>query len=596
MNLRCCLKLYRECLAALLLCLAAQAQADSIPAEDGDIVITPLVHSSVQLQYQGMVIQIDPWSAISMSNYQIADLILITDNPGHHLDTVAITALRDSETILIAPANSASQLSDAVIMGGGDSQRVRSVDVEVLVEVIDAYDLTPGAPAHPKGDANGYVLTIGGKRLLFAGVTECVEELKTLGNIDVAFMPLNIPPARMRPADSAACTRQIDPDIVYTYHYDQSYARRVNDPDYGGADLPGGLSISESIEAFAEALEDSGIEYRRGHWYPPRYQLDSNWPKLPLGQRWLTGGLGGICIGSKDEVFLLNRQNVVEEDLDAALLAPPIVQLDAEGNTVKGWGDAGLIGGRLHDCHANADGSLWLVPAATGHIQKWSANEELLMQIGEASVFDSSDGSRGGQPLNSNKAQFFLPSAVDVDESTGEIFVTDGELPGGNSRIAVFDASGHFLRQWALQRDGDDQRIELPHCIRVSNDGLVYVCDRRADRIQVFDRKGNLQRNIALPFTTLTDANGRISGTRGNAVVLAFSPDPQQEYLYVLNQNTVAVEVLARSSGDWLTRFGEGPGRYPGQFELPHGIAVDSKGNVYVAEQEGRRVQRFLLR
>ena len=97
-----------------------------------------------------------------------------------------------------------------------------------------------------------------------------------------------------------------------------------------------------------------------------------------------------MCIGSKDEVFLLNRQNVVEEDLDAALLAPPIVQLDAEGNTVKGWGDAGLIGGRLHDCHANADGSLWLVPAATGHIQKWSANEELLMQIGEASVFDSS--------------------------------------------------------------------------------------------------------------------------------------------------------------------------------------------------------------
>jgi L-ascorbate metabolism protein UlaG (beta-lactamase superfamily) len=596
MNLRCCLKLYRECLAALLLCLAAQAQADSIPAEDGDIVITPLVHSSVQLQYQGMVIQIDPWSAISMSNYQIADLILITDNPSHHLDTVAVTALRDPETILIAPANSASQLSDAVIMGGGDSRRVRSVDVEVLVEVIDAYDLTPGAPAHPKGDANGYVLTIGGKRLLFAGVTECVEELKTLGNIDVAFMPLNIPPARMTPADSAACTRQIDPDIVYTYHYDQSYARRVNDPEYKGNALPGGLSVDESIDAFANALEGSTIEYRQSNWYPPRFQLDSNWPKLPLGQRWLTGGLGGMCIGRNDEVYLLNRQNVVEDDLDAALLAPPIVQLDAQGNTVKGWGNAKLIGGRLHDCHANDDGSLWLVPAATGHIQLWSANQELLMQIGEDNVFDSSDGSSSGQPMNSNSAQFFLPGAVDVDESTGEIFVADGELPGGNSRIAVFDSSGSFLRQWTLQRDGDDQRIELPHCLRVSNDGLVYVCDRRADRIQVFDRAGNLRRNIPLPFTTLSDASGRVSGNRGNAVVLAFSPDPLQEFLYVLNQNTVAVEVLERSSGDWLTRFGEGPGRYPGQFELPHGIAVDSKGNVYVAEQEGRRVQRFLVR
>ena len=141
-----------------------------------------------------------------------------------------------------------------------------------------------------------------------------------------------------------------------------------------------------------------------------------------------------------------------------------------------------------------------------------------------------------------------------------------------------------------------DRRIELPHCLRVSNDGLVYVCDRRADRIQVFDRAGNLQRNIPLSFTALTDASDRVSGIRGNAVVLAFSPDPEQEFLYVLNQNTVAVEVLERASGDWLTRFGEGPGRYPGQFELPHGIAVDSKGNVYVAEQEGRRVQRFLLR
>ena len=218
------------------------------------------------------------------------------------------------------------------------------------------------------------------------------------------------------------------------------------------------------------------------------------------------------------------------------------------------------------------------------------------MQIGEANVFDSSDESRSGQPRNSDRAQFFLPAAIDVDESTGEIFVADGELPGGNSRIVVFDSSGAFLRQWRLQRDGNDQRIELPHCLRVSNDGLVYVCDRRADRIQVFDRAGNLQRNIPLSFTALTDASDRVSGIRGNAVVLAFSPDPQQQFLYVLNQNTVAVEVLERTSGDWLTRFGEGPGRYPGQFELPHGIAVDSKGNVYVAEQEGRRVQRFLLR
>lgn len=576
-------------IGALFYCLGGGAQADTIPADGGEILITPLVHSSVQIEYRDMVIQVDPWSAISLGNYRPADLILVTDNPGHHLDVAAIEALSSAGTVVIAPANSRSRLPEAIVMGNGDSRQVGGITVSAF----DAYNLTPGAPEHPKGDANGYVLTIGGKRLLLAGVTECVDELKAQDRIDVAFMPLNIPPARMTPADSAACTRQIDPAIVYTYHYDQAYARRVSDPSYGDADLPGGLSVDESIEAFAAALEGSGTEYRRLHWYPPRFELDSSWPSLPLGQRWLTGGIGGICIGSDDEVILLNRQNVVEEDLDAARLAPPILQLDAEGNTVRGWGDAGRIGGRLHDCHVNADGSLWLVPAATGHIQKWSAAGELLQQIGVSGVFDSSDGGRSGEPLNSDAAQFFLPAAVDVDESTGEIFVADGELPGGNSRIAVFDAEGNFLRQWSLIRAGDDRRIELPHCLRVSGDGLVYVCDRRADRIQVFDRHGNLQQHIALPFTSLSDADGRVSGTRGNAVVLAFSPDSQQQYLYVLNQNTVAVEVLDRASGDWLTRFGAGPGRYPGQFELPHGIAVDSQGNVYVAEQEGRRVQKF---
>ncbi len=341
-------------IAALVCCAGLQVEADTLPAENGAITITPLVHSSVQLQYQDLIIQMDPWSAIGLTNYQMADLILVTDNPGHHLDPAAIRALSNDETVLIAPANSANRLPDALIMAGGDIREVRGV----LVETVDAYDLTPGAPEHPRGDANGYVLTIGGKRLLFAGVTECVDELKTLGHIDVAFMPLNIPPARMTPSDSAACAREINPDIVYTYHYDQAYARRVADPNYEGGDLPGGLSVASSIDAFADALRGSGIEYRRANWYPPRFRLDSNWPKLPLGQRWLTGGLGGMCIGGNDEVYLLNRQNVVDEDLDAALLAPPVLRLDVEGNTVDGWGDADVIGERLHDCHVNADGSL----------------------------------------------------------------------------------------------------------------------------------------------------------------------------------------------------------------------------------------------
>lgn len=581
--------LFSACLCGLI-SLGAQA-ASSISGADGDITITPLVHSSVQLEYQGLVIQVDPWSAISLANYKTADIILITDSPGHHLDVDAIKALAHNDTIVITPANSSEQLEDGLVLNNGDKREVLGVQIEAIA----AYDLVPGPPEHPKGDANGYVITLGGKRILLAGVTECVDEVRTLQNIDVAFMPLNIPPARMTPADSADCTRQIAPAIAYTYHYDQSYARRINNPDYVASLLPGGLTVAESLVAFASKLEGSGIEYRQANWYPPRFELDTGWPKTPLGQRWLTGGLGGMCISDNDHIILLNRQNVVAEDLDGAVLAPPVITLDQNGNTVNGWGESSAFGGRLHDCYAYADGSLWIVPAATGHIQRWSAAGELLMQIGNRGEFDSSDGTSNGQPLNSDRPQFFLPAAVDVDTRNGDIYVADGELPGGNSRIAVFNAEGEFLRQWPLYRETNNSSIELPHCLRLSNDGLVYVCDRRADRIQVFSKDGNLEDIITAAFASVSDPAGRTSGTRGDAVVLAFSHDAEQEFLYVVNQNSVTVEVLDRKRGEWVTRFGAGPGRYPGQFELPHGIAVDSKGNVYVAEQEGRRVQRFLF-
>jgi len=111
----------------------------------------------------------------------------------------------------------------------------------------------------------------------------------------------------------------------------------------------------------------------------------------------------------------------------------------------------------------------------------------------------------------------------------------------------------------------------------------------------VFDRQGGFIRNLFVNFTPVSSTADRSSGGRGSAVVLDFSPDPDQRYLYVINQNSVMVEVLDRQSGRLLTRFGNGPGRYRGQFTLPHGIGVDSRGNVFVAEQEGRRIQKFTL-
>ena len=305
------------------------SQASStVDGADGKITITPLVHSSVQLEYQDLVIQFDHWSAISLNNYKSADIILVTDNPGHHLDVKAIRALRNPAATVIAPANSAEVLADAVIMANGETLRVQGIEIEAIA----AYDIILGPPEHPKGDANGYVVTIGGKRILFAGVTECVEEIRSLQNIDVAFMPLNIPPARMTPEDAAACVRHINPAVVFTNHYDQNYARRVNNPNSEERPLPGGGTVAHSLEAFSEALDGSGIEYIQAQWYPPRFELDKNFPSLPLGQRWLTGGLGGMCIGSDDKIVLLNRQNVVADDLDGALLAPPVIMLDKDGN------------------------------------------------------------------------------------------------------------------------------------------------------------------------------------------------------------------------------------------------------------------------
>ncbi|MBM88113.1 MAG: hypothetical protein CMQ41_07000 [Gammaproteobacteria bacterium] len=329
----------------------------------------------------------------------------------------------------------------------------------------------------------------------------------------------------------------------------------------------------------------------------PQFELDLGWPQVPMGDNWLTGGIGGMCIDTRDHVYLLNRQNITESDLDGSRLAPPIIELDTDGNVVRGWGDPEVIGQRLHDCHVESDGSIWLVAAGTGYVQKYSNDgNDLIMQIGETGKFDSSDGTREGRPLNSDNAQFFLPAAIDVDKSNGDIYVADGELPGGNARIAVLNKEGEFVRQWPLFRTDSDRNITpLPHCLRLSNDGLVYVCDRQADRIQVFNQQGSFIKNIFVPFTPISPAEGRLSGNRGSAVVLAFSSDQEQRYMYVINQNSVMIDVLDRDSGRVLSRFGNGPGRYRGQFTLPHGIGVDSRGNVYIAEQEGRRIQKYSI-
>ena len=243
---------------------SSMANADSFPANGGAIEITPLVHSSVQLEFMGIVVQIDPWGLAGLEFAKPADLIVITDNPGHHLDVAAIARLRSTNTSIVIAANGQSQIPDGIVMMNGEMLRIAGVTIEAVA----AYDIIPGAPEHPQGDANGYVITLGGKKLFFAGVTECVDEVKALKDIDVAFMPMNIPRGRMTPVAAADCTKLLNPDVVYSYHFDQDYARRIVTPDYAGSELPGGISVADSLNLFETELEGSGIEYRRANWYP----------------------------------------------------------------------------------------------------------------------------------------------------------------------------------------------------------------------------------------------------------------------------------------------------------------------------------------
>lgn len=237
--------------------------ADRFPAAGGDIEITPLVHASVQLEHAGTVIQVDPWSVGDLSRAKPADLVLITDDVGHHLDVKAIQRLCKPGAPVVIASNGKAGVPDGVMLLNGQSTTVAGVRVESIA----AYDIKPGAPEHPKGEANGYVVTLGGKRIYLAGVTECVPEVKALKNIDVAFMPMNIPVERMSPADAAACTKIIQPKVVYVYHYDQDFATRATNPNATLRGLPGGITIAQSLQMFQDAMKGTATEVRLAKWY-----------------------------------------------------------------------------------------------------------------------------------------------------------------------------------------------------------------------------------------------------------------------------------------------------------------------------------------
>ena len=239
------------------------AAADRYPSvTGGDIVITPGLHASVQVEYRDTVVHVDPWSAADLSGLKKANLILITDDPAHHLDVKAIAFLRRPDAPVVVTKKAQAGFPAGIVLANGQSATVAGVRVESIA----AYDLTPGAPEHPKGEASGYLITVGGRRILFAGVTECVPEVLALKDVDVAFVPMNIPPRRMTPAATADCVKRLHPKVVYLQHYDNGAVARITKT----AASPGWLStstVAESLQAFQAAMAGSGVDVRLPDWY-----------------------------------------------------------------------------------------------------------------------------------------------------------------------------------------------------------------------------------------------------------------------------------------------------------------------------------------
>ncbi len=241
--------------------LSAQS-SDRIEADGGNIIISPIIHSSVQVEHAGKVIQVDPWSVGDLSQAKPADLILVTDDPGHHLDPAAIAKLRKPGAPVVLTEAAHAKFSDGSVLANGQT----GIFAGMLVEAVPAYDMTPGQPWHPKGEANGYVITLGGRRILFAGVGECVPELQALRNIDLAFLPMNLPLDRMRPIQAAECVKTFKPKVVYLHHYDQSYARWLANPQPSRPRST--QDTAATLQMFREALSGESVEFRDAEWYP----------------------------------------------------------------------------------------------------------------------------------------------------------------------------------------------------------------------------------------------------------------------------------------------------------------------------------------
>jgi hypothetical protein len=322
-----------------------------------------------------------------------------------------------------------------------------------------------------------------------------------------------------------------------------------------------------------------------------RYEVDPSWPK-PLPDNWTFGQCPGVSITAADEIVICQRQDLTDEEAEISDPAPMVVVFDMDGNVVKAWGDKKDLPIKPERLIVDFQRNIWIPGQLDGQIHKYDWDGNLLLKIGERGVYDSSDGTIKGYPLNSAKDRFFKPTSVAVDPTNLDFYVTDGY---GNRRVVQFDKDGNYIRQWGRQATVEEAErgepwafINVVHDIVISNEGLLYICDRWGNRIHVYEKDGTFVRNIWIRngYPTLPDR-------RGTAWTMVFSHDPEQRYIYLMNGRNEQFHIIDHASGEIVYTYGR-TGHQLGAFIHGHTVALDSKNNVYIGETHtGRRVQRF---
>jgi DNA-binding beta-propeller fold protein YncE len=354
----------------------------------------------------------------------------------------------------------------------------------------------------------------------------------------------------------------------------------------------------------------------------PRFEVDPFWPK-PMPNNYVQGMTIGIGISSDDHVLVIHRANDAGSGLDrteyavlkegaprvgeCCMPAPPVLEFDQAGNLVRSWGGPSKDGSydwpeSNHGIVVDHKGFVWIGGngGPDAHILKFTREGKFVAQYGkkDARLQAGANGAKPNYVSNSlDMNNFGRVAKIFIDPKANEGYVADGYL---NKRVAVIDLdSGKIKRIWGAYGEpptdlplGPYDPTQPPakqfrnpvHCAERANDGMVYVCDRPNDRLQIFTSEGKFVKEVFVAKDTRAD---------GSVWDVAFSKDPQQTWLYMADGVNEHVRVFNRSTMEEVYNFGYG-GRQPGMFLGVHSLAVDSKGNLYTTETyTGKRLQRF---